>query len=223
MLALLRRASFWTTFCGLYFNHHYTHIYKLHFFHDLDHLWAASMYWIYTCLSDLWVLSHVFAVLLLFLCGLESHMFHFQWFSSLLTLLKNHHPCCFSLHLSSLTCCVWTVVIRGSGVDHLIGFLLRTTSCCWMPPWLLYLLTPLVLVAVHLKIFHLLFWSYFTPQYAQWLYYTPFVPMRALLLDPSCVLLTVGKILTRHVGCVQLCHRHIHIKLEASSGRQFFW
>ncbi len=78
MLALPRRASFWTTFYGLYFSHHYTHIYKLHFFHDLDHLWAASMYCIYTCLSDLWVLIHVLAVLLLFLCGLESHMFHFS-------------------------------------------------------------------------------------------------------------------------------------------------
>jgi hypothetical protein len=64
MLALLRRASFWTTFYGLY-------IYKLHFFHDLDHLWAASMYCIYTCLFDLWVLIRVLAVLLLFLCGLE--------------------------------------------------------------------------------------------------------------------------------------------------------
>jgi hypothetical protein len=55
-----------------------THIfYKLHFFHDLDHVWAASMYCIYTCLSDLWVLIHVLAVLLLFLYGLESQMFHF--------------------------------------------------------------------------------------------------------------------------------------------------
>jgi hypothetical protein len=111
----------------------------------------------------------------------------FQWSSSLLILLKNHHLVFFSLHHSSLTCCVWTVAIRGSGVDHLIGFLLRTTSCCWIPPWLLYLPPPLVLVAIHLKIFHLLFWSYFTSQYAQWLYCTPLVPMRALLQDPSCV------------------------------------
>ena len=34
---------------------------------------------------------------------------------------------------------------------------------------------------------------------------------------------SVGRILTRHVGCVQLCHRHIHIKLEVSSGEQLFW
>ncbi len=42
--------------------------------------------------------------------------------------------------------------------------------------------------------------------------------MRALLQDPSSVLLC-SEILTRHVGCVQLCHRHIHIKLEVSSGK----
>ncbi len=156
-------------------------------------------------------------VLLFFLCGLESHMVHFSD-------LQSVHPCwraiilVVSLHLSSLTCCVLTVAVRGSGVDHLIGLLLRTTSCCWMPPWLLFLPPPLVLVAVHLKIFHLLFWSYLTPQYAQWLYYTPLVPMRALLQDPSSVLLC-SEILTRHVGCVQLCHRHIHIKLEVSSGK----
>jgi hypothetical protein len=76
MLALLRRASFWTTFYGLFsviIIHTYLQITFL--FHDLDHLWAASMYCIYTCLSDLWVLIHVLAVLLLFLCGLESICF----------------------------------------------------------------------------------------------------------------------------------------------------
>ncbi len=67
------------------------------------------------------------------------------------------HPCwraiilVVSLHLSSLICCVWTVAIRVSGVDHLIGLLFRTTSCCWMPPWLLYLPLPLVLVFLSIR------------------------------------------------------------------------
>jgi hypothetical protein len=129
--------------------------YKLHFFHDKDRLWAASMYYINTCLSDLCLLIHGCCTTF-FLCGLVSHMVHFSDHQSA-------HPCwraiilVVSLHLYSLTCCVLTVTVRGSGVDHLIGLLLQTTSCCWMPPWLLYLPPPLVLVAVHLKIFHFTF------------------------------------------------------------------
>ncbi len=148
MLALPRRASFLTTFYGLYFSHHYT-CYKLQFFHDIDHLWAASMYCIYTCLSDLWVLIFIVVVLLLV----------WSWISyiPLLLISSLFHPCwraiilVVSLHLSSLICCVWTVAIRVSGIDHLIGLLFRTTSCCWMPPWLLYLPLPLVLVFLSIR------------------------------------------------------------------------
>ena len=57
MLALLRRASF--------FDHHPWSIFQssLHtlqvtFLHDIDILWAAFMYCISSCLSDLWLLSH---------------------------------------------------------------------------------------------------------------------------------------------------------------------
>ncbi len=97
-----------------------------------------------------------------FLCGLESHMVHFHWYPVLFILVKSHHPSCFSLHLSSLTCCVWNVVIRGSGVDHLIGILPRTTSCWWMPPWRLFLPPPLVLVSAHFEDLLFTFWSHHT-------------------------------------------------------------
>jgi hypothetical protein len=86
MLALPRRASFWTTFYGLYFSYQCTHITNYIFLHDLDHLWAASMYCIYTCLSYLWVLIHVLVCTSVFLCGLESHVVHFWWSSSLFIL-----------------------------------------------------------------------------------------------------------------------------------------
>ncbi len=91
----------------------------------------------------------------------------------------------FSLHLSSLTCCVWTVAIRGSGVDHLIGLLFRTTSCCWNAT--LYFVSPSSSGSgcCPFELLPFTFWSYLTPQYAQWLYYTPLLPMRALLQDSS--------------------------------------
>ncbi len=223
MLALLRRASFWTTFYGLYFNHHLHTYLQITFlswsrpsvgsFHVLHLHLSFRLVGTYSCSC---CTSVVLCVVLNLICSI-SVIFQYA------NLVEEPSSLLFSLHHSSLTCCVWTVAIRVSGVDHLIGLLLRTTSCCWMPPWLLYLATPLVLVAVHLNIFHLLSEATFTPQYAQWLYYTPLVPMQALLQDPSCVLLIVGKILTCNVRCVQLCHRHIHIKLEVSSEEQLFW
>ncbi len=172
-----KESMFLTNFYGLYFSHHYT-CYKSQFFHDIDHLWAASMYCIYTCLSDLWVL--------IFICC--TSVFVWSWISyiPLLLISSLFHPCwraiilVVSLHLSFLICCVWTVAIRASGVDHLIGLLFRTRSCCWMPPWFLYLPLPLVLVAVHLEDLLFTFWRYLTLTNAQWLYYTPLVPLIAL-------------------------------------------
>ena len=51
---------------------------------------------------------------------------------------------CFSPSLLS-DYCVFTVAIRGSGIDHLIGLPLQTTPCCKSPPGILYLPPPLVL------------------------------------------------------------------------------
>ena len=43
----------------------------------------------------------------------------------------------FSPSLNLWFCCVWTVSSRGSGIDHLIEFLIWTRSCCRYPPSLL--------------------------------------------------------------------------------------
>ncbi len=69
----------------------------------------------------------------------------------------------FSLHLSSLTCCVWTVAIRGRGVDHLIRLLFRTTSCCWNAT--LYLVSPSSSGSgcCSFEVLPFTFWSYLTP------------------------------------------------------------
>ena len=59
MLVLLVEYIFFTTFYGLYFNHQLHITLKIssssYMFHG-DLLWAAFMYCIYTCLSDLWAL-----------------------------------------------------------------------------------------------------------------------------------------------------------------------
>ena len=73
-------------------------------------LWAASMYCIYTCLSDFWVL---FMLVLLLQCVLESHIVHFSFLQAVL-LLKIHHPSSFSPYLLS-DYCVLTVPTRSSG------------------------------------------------------------------------------------------------------------
>ena len=79
-------------------------------------------------------------------------------------------PTCyyFSLHLAvDQVYCVWTVSIwcqwrwpfnHVSNTNH---FLLQ------LPPWIFFLPPPLVLVAVHLKIFHFAFWSSLVLQSAQ--------------------------------------------------------
>ena len=79
LLALLVEYIFLTTFYGLYFN------YQLHititissssYMSDGDLLWAAFMYCIYTCLSDLWVLrlnSKIALALLGFELGSSGH------------------------------------------------------------------------------------------------------------------------------------------------------
>ena len=57
-----------TTFCGLYFNHQLR--ITFHNFNNLLHfMWAAFMYCIYTCISDLWVLSSCIACFLLLFSG----------------------------------------------------------------------------------------------------------------------------------------------------------
>jgi hypothetical protein len=65
--------------------------YKLHFFHDIDLLWAASMFCINTCLSDLWVLNHGCCTSVL-LCGPESHMVYFSDLQSVHPTLVTFKP-----------------------------------------------------------------------------------------------------------------------------------
>jgi hypothetical protein len=124
------------------------------------------MYCINNCLSDLWVLLYGCCTFCFSMWSWISYG-PFQCSPVRSSLLKSHHHSSFSPSLLLDMLCLLTVAIRGSGVDHLIGLPLWTPSCCWMPPWLLFLPPPLVLVAVHVKIFHLIFWSYLTPQYAQ--------------------------------------------------------
>ena len=91
MLALLRRISFWPP-SMVYISVINTHITNYNLSH-VRPLWAASMYCIYTWLSDLWVLLQ---------CVLESHIFHFSCLQAFL-LLKSHHPSLHQIHSPSLT------------------------------------------------------------------------------------------------------------------------
>ena len=73
------------------------------------------------------VLSNTFYILKLLKCI-------FKCWLLLVKLLAYSDKYLYSLHLSSLICCVLTVTIRGSGVDHLIKLPLWNTSCCRLPP-----------------------------------------------------------------------------------------
>jgi hypothetical protein len=71
-----KESIFLTTFYGLYFSHELHMLQITILYHDIDHLWAAFVYCINTCLSDLWVL--IFICWLYFcLCDLESQVVHF--------------------------------------------------------------------------------------------------------------------------------------------------
>ena len=63
--SFFKESIFLTTIYGLYFSHHFTYAYKLHFLHDTDLCGQLFVYCINNCLSDLWVLLIV-AVLLFF-------------------------------------------------------------------------------------------------------------------------------------------------------------
>ena len=97
MLALLRRTSM------VYISFINTHITNYNLSH-VGPLWAASMYCVYTCLSDLWVL---FMLVLLVQCLLESQMVHFsclQACPAAWRTIKFFAPSLLSGHLC-LNCC----------------------------------------------------------------------------------------------------------------------
>jgi hypothetical protein len=98
-----------------------------------------------------------------------------------------------------------------------------------MPPWLLFLPPPLV--AVHLKILHLIFWSYLTPQCAQCalLHSTRAHEGSSagflFFLNPGPSLWQLSAVVSPDSPCwmCSALSSFVHIKLEVSSGKQYFW
>ncbi len=113
MLALPRRASFWPLSMA-YISIIITHVTNYNLFQDIDHLWAASMYCIYTCLSDSWVLIFIVCCTSA-LCGLEYSYIPLLLISSLLHPLKSHHPCSFPPSLLNATLFLISPSSSGSG------------------------------------------------------------------------------------------------------------
>ena len=113
MLALLRRESFWPPSI-FYISVIITHTLQITFLHDIDLLWAAFMYCINTCLSDLWVLLHGCCTSVFFVV-----MFHFLLVSSLFTCWRTI-ILVYSLHLSSLTCCVFNCCHQRWKIEGLV-------------------------------------------------------------------------------------------------------